>query len=142
LVQKKILEQPANSFCRKKLTTMYTLKNKVQLIGNLGVNPDVRTTESGKKWARFSMATSDNYRNANGEKVNETQWHSIVAWGKNAELAEKYLVKGSSIAIEGKLVSRSYTDKAGTKKYVTEVQVNEILLLGSKPDKSAADPKK
>lgn len=121
---------------------MYTLKNKVQLIGNLGVNPDVRTTESGKKWARFSMATSDNYRNANGEKVNETQWHSIVAWGKNAELAEKYLVKGSSIAIEGKLVSRSYTDKAGTKKYVTEVQVNEILLLGSKPDKSAADGKK
>ena len=114
---------------------MYTLRNKVQLIGNLGADPDVKVTEAGKKWVRLSMATSDNYRNAKGEKVTETQWHSIVAWGKNAELAEKYLVKGSNLAIEGKLVSRSYTDKAGTKKYVTEVQVNEILLLGSKPTK-------
>jgi single-strand DNA-binding protein len=114
---------------------MYTLRNKVQLIGNLGAAPDVKVTEAGKKWARLSMATSDNYRNAKGEKVTETQWHSIVAWGKNAELAEKYLVKGSNLAIEGKLVSRSYTDKTGVKKYVTEVQVNEILLLGTKPTK-------
>lgn len=114
---------------------MYTLKNKVQLIGNLGADPDVKTTDSGKKWARFSMATSDNYRNAQGEKVTDTQWHSIVAWGKNAELAEKYLVKGSSLAIEGKLVTKTYTDKTGNKKYFTEVQVNEILLLGSKTEK-------
>lgn len=114
---------------------MYTLKNKVQLIGNLGADPDVKTTDSGKKWARFSMATSDNYRNAQGEKVTDTQWHSIVAWGKNAELAEKYLVKGSSLAIEGKLVTKTYTDKTGNKKYFTEVQVNEILLLGSKAEK-------
>jgi len=114
---------------------MYTLKNKVQLIGNLGLAPDVRTTDAGKKWARLRMATSDSYRNAQGEKVTDTQWHDIVAWGKNAELAEKYLIKGSNLAIEGKLVSRSYTDKAGVKKYVTEVQVNEILLLGSKPTK-------
>ena len=114
---------------------MYTLRNKVQLIGNLGAAPDVKVTEAGKKWVRLSMATSDNYRNAKGEKVTETQWHSIVAWGKNAELAEKYLVKGSNLAIEGKLVSRSYTDKTGVKKYVTEVQVNEILLLGTKPTK-------
>lgn len=114
---------------------MYTLKNKVQLIGNLGANPDIRTTEAGKKWARLNMATSDNYRNAQGEKVTDTQWHNIIAWGKNAELAEKYLVKGSNLAIEGKLVSRSYTDKSGVKKYITEVQVNEILLLGSKNGK-------
>ena len=114
---------------------MYTLKNKVQLIGNLGLDPDIRKTESGKKLVRLRMATNDIYRNAAGEKVTDTQWHDIVAWGKNADLAEKYLVKGSNLAIEGKLVSRSYTDKAGAKKYTTEVQVNEILLLGSKPTK-------
>lgn len=111
---------------------MYALKNKVQLIGNLGMNPDVRTTENGKKWARFSMATSESYRNASGEKVTETQWHNIVAWGKVAEIAEKYLAKGSEVAIEGKLVSRSYNDKEGNKKYVTEVQINELLMLGDK----------
>ncbi|MGV3527972.1 MAG: single-stranded DNA-binding protein [Flavisolibacter sp.] len=111
---------------------MYALKNKVQLIGNLGMNPDVRTTENGKKWARFSMATSESYRNASGEKVTETQWHNIVAWGKVAEIAEKYLSKGSEVAIEGKLVSRSYNDKEGNKKYVTEVQINELLMLGDK----------
>ena len=111
---------------------MYALKNKVQLIGNLGMNPDVRTTDNGKKWARFSMATSESYRNASGEKVTETQWHNIVAWGKVAEIAEKYLSKGSEVAIEGKLVSRSYNDKEGNKKYVTEVQINELLMLGDK----------
>lgn len=115
-----------------KLKTMYALKNKVQLIGNLGNNPDVRTTESGKKWARFSVATNEVYRNAKGDKVTETQWHYLVAWGKVAEIAEKYLQKGSEVAIEGKLVNRSYTDKDGVKKYVTEVQVNELLMLGAK----------
>ncbi|NJO24650.1 MAG: single-stranded DNA-binding protein [Bacteroidia bacterium] len=111
---------------------MYALKNKVQLIGNLGNNPDVRTTEGGKKWARFSVATNEVYRNAKGDKVTETQWHYLVAWGKVAEIAEKYLQKGSEVAIEGKLVNRSYTDKDGVKKYVTEVQVNELLMLGAK----------
>jgi single-strand DNA-binding protein len=111
---------------------MYALKNKVQLIGNLGNIPDVRTTEKGKKWARFSVATHDNYRNANGEKVNETHWHNLVAWGKIAEIAEKFLTKGSEIAVEGKLVHRSYTDKDGVKRYITEILVNELLMLGSK----------
>ena len=111
---------------------MYGLKNKVQLIGNLGNNPDVRTTEKGKKLARFSVATNESYRNAQGEKVTETQWHTLVAWGKAAELAEKYLTKGKEIAIDGKLVTRSYTDKEGHKRNITEVQVNEILMLGSK----------
>ena len=108
---------------------MYALKNKVQLIGNLGGKPEVKTMESGKKLATFSMATSESYRNANGDKVTETQWHRIVAWGK---IAEKYLDKGKEIAIEGKLVNRSYTDKEGSKKYITEVQVSELLMLGAK----------
>ncbi len=113
---------------------MYALKNKVQLIGNLGNAPEVKTTESGKKLARFSVATNESYRNAKGEKVTETTWHNLVAWGKVADIAEKYLNKGSEIAIEGKLINRSYTDKDGNKKYITEVQVNELLMLGSKPE--------
>ncbi len=113
---------------------MYALKNKVQLIGNLGNAPEVKTTESGKKLARFSVATNESYRNAKGEKVTETTWHSLVAWGKVADIAEKYLQKGSEIAIEGKLINRSYTDKDGNKKYITEVQVNELLMLGSKAE--------
>ena len=116
---------------------MYALKNKVQLIGNLGNAPEVKTTESGKKLARFSVATNESYRNAQGEKVTETTWHNLVAWGKVAEIAEKYLNKGSEIAIEGKLINRSYTDKDGNKKYITEVQVNELLMLGSKTEATA-----
>ena len=112
---------------------MYQLKNKVQLIGNLGNAPEVKTTENGKKLARFSLATNENYRNAKGEKVTETLWHNLIAWGKVADIIEKYLNKGSEIAVEGKLISRSYTDKDGAKRYVTEVQVNELLMLGSKP---------
>jgi single-strand DNA-binding protein len=111
---------------------MYALKNKVQLIGNLGNAPEVKTLESGKKMARFSVATHESYRNAKGEKVTETLWHNLVAWGKIAEIAEKFLTKGKEIAIEGKLINRSYNDKEGNKKYVTEVQVNELLLLGAK----------
>ena len=111
---------------------MHALKNKVQLIGNLGKAPEIINTESGKKLARFSLATNESYRNAKGEKITETTWHHLVAWGKVAEIAEKYLTTGSEIAIEGKLINNDYTDKEGTKKYVTEIQVNEILMLGSK----------
>ncbi len=113
---------------------MYALKNKVQLIGNLGNAPEVRTLESGKKMARFSVATNENYRNAKGERVTETQWHNLVAWGKVAEIVEKFLTKGKEVAIEGKLVNRSYNDKEGNKKYVTEIQVNELLMLGVKAE--------
>ena len=109
---------------------MYAIRNKVQLIGNLGQIPEVRTTENGKKVARFSIATNDTYRNANGEKVSETSWHNVVAWGKLAEIAEKYLTKGKEVAVEGKLVHRNYTDKSGVKRYVTEVVLNEMLMLG------------
>ena len=113
---------------------MYALKNKVQLIGHLGNAPEVKTTESGKKLARFSVATNESYRNAKGEKVTETTWHNLVAWGKVADIAEKYLNKGAEVAIEGKLINRSYSDKDGNKKYITEVQVNELLMLGSKAE--------
>ncbi len=111
---------------------MYSLKNKVQLIGNLGGKPEVKNTEGGKKVATFSMATNEIYRNAQGEKVTETQWHRLVAWGKIADRVEKYLDKGKEVAIEGKLLNRSYTDKDGTKKYISEILVNELLLIGPK----------
>jgi single-strand DNA-binding protein len=109
---------------------MYSLRNKVQLIGNLGKTPEVKTTESGKKLAKFSVATNEIYTNVKGEKVRETQWHNLVAWGKVADVAEKYLGKGSEVAVEGKLVTKDYLDKDGNKKYVTEIQANEILMLG------------
>jgi len=111
---------------------MYALKNKVQLIGNLGANPEIKTLEGGRKLARFSVATNETYRNAKGDKVTDTQWHTLIAWGKVAEIAEKYLKKGSEVAVEGKLINRSYNDKDGNKKYSTEVQVNEVLMLGDK----------
>jgi single-strand DNA-binding protein len=113
---------------------MYSLRNKVQLIGNLGKNPEIKTTDSGKKLVRLSVATNEMFTNSKGEKVKETQWHNLVAWGKMAEVAEKYLSKGSEIAIEGKLITKDYVDKEGNKKYSTEIQVNELLLLGSKSD--------
>ena len=111
---------------------MNTLRNKVQLIGNLGNNPEVITLESGKKLAKFSIATNDSYRNASGEKITDTQWHNVIAWNKTAEIVEKYLSKGNEIAVEGKLTSRSYENKEGVKKYITEIVVNELLMLGGK----------
>jgi single-strand DNA-binding protein len=111
---------------------MNTLRNKVQLIGNLGNAPEIITLDSGKKLAKFSIATNDTYKNAQGEKVQDTQWHNIVAWNKTAEIVEKYLDKGKEVAIEGKLTTRSYDDKEGNKRYITEVVCNELLMLGSK----------
>lgn len=108
---------------------MNALKNKVQLIGNLGANPDVKTMESGKKLARFSIATNEVYKNAKGEKVKETQWHHVIAWGKLAEIVEKYLQKGSEVAVEGKLVYHDYNDKDGNKKHTSEIQASELLML-------------
>ncbi len=111
---------------------MYALKNRVQLIGNLGNAPEARKTETGKSLVRFSIATNETYNNSSGEKVTETQWHNLVAWGKLADIAIKFLNKGTEVAIEGKLINRNYTDKEGVKRYITEIQVNELLLLGSK----------
>jgi single-strand DNA-binding protein len=114
---------------------MYAIKNKVQLIGNLGNAPEIKTTEGGKKYARLRMATNESYSNSSGEKIDETQWHNLVAWGKSADLAEQYLKKGSELAIEGKLIHRDYTDATGIKRFITEVQVNEILLLDKKGER-------
>lgn len=111
---------------------MNALKNKVQLIGRLGAKADFKTLEGGKTTARMFLATNESYTNAKGEKILETNWHNLVAWGKTAEIINKYTDKGSKIAVEGKLVSRTYTGKDGTKRYITEILVNEILLMGDK----------
>ncbi|MFY0482290.1 single-stranded DNA-binding protein [Flavobacterium sp. PLA-1-15] len=111
---------------------MNALRNKVQLIGNVGNDPEIRNLEGGKKVASLTIATKDSYKNDKGEKVEQTEWHRVVAWGKTAEIIERFVTKGKEIAIEGKLTHRSYDDKNGEKKYITEVLVNDLLLLGNK----------
>ncbi len=111
---------------------MNNLRNKVQLIGNLGQTPEIISFESGNKLAKIVMATNETYKNAKGERITDTQWHNVVAWGKTADIIEKYVKKGQEIAVEGKIVSRSYETKEGEKRYRTEIQVSELLLLGSK----------
>ncbi|TDN95192.1 single-strand binding protein [Salegentibacter sp. 24] len=111
---------------------MSTIRNKVQLVGNVGREPEIVNLESGKKLAKFSVATNENFKNGNGERVTDTQWHNIVAWGKTAELVEKYVNKGKEVGVEGKLTSRSWEDQDGTKRYITEVVCSELLLLGQK----------
>ncbi|MCP4123576.1 MAG: single-stranded DNA-binding protein [Bacteroidetes bacterium] len=112
------------------------LRNQVQLIGNLGKDPEVKNLESGKIMATLNMATHEFYTDAKGERVEKTEWHQVVAWGNTAKVVEKYLRKGSEVAIQGKLIHRSYENKEGQKKYVTEVVANELVLLG-KADKAA-----
>jgi single-strand DNA-binding protein len=115
-----------------KTKIMNNVKNKVQLIGNLGNAPEVKVLDGGKKLARMSLATNETYKNAKGEKITETQWHNIIAWDKAAEIVEKYFTKGLEVLIEGKLVNRNYTDKDGIKRYTTEVQASELLILTKK----------
>ena len=109
---------------------MNTLRNTVQLIGNLGKKPEIITLESGKKLAKFSLATNEYYKDAKGEKQTQTEWHNLIAWGKTAEIAEMFLDKGKEIAIKGKLTYNNYEDKDGNKRYKTEIVVNEILMFG------------
>lgn len=111
---------------------MKTLRNKVMLIGNAGNQPEIKTFDNNRKMARLSLATSDYFKNAKGERTTETTWHTLVGWGTTAELMERLIQKGTQVAIEGKLVNRSYNDKDGNKKYVTEIQVNDFVLVGSK----------
>jgi single-strand DNA-binding protein len=113
---------------------MNNLRNSVRLIGNLGMNPEVKEIGKDKKLAKFSLATREVYKNDDGEKVSDTQWHNLIAWGNQAVFSEKYLKKGNEVAIEGKLTSRNYTDKEGIKRYVTEIVVSEILMIGAKKD--------
>ncbi len=111
---------------------MNALNNKVQLIGYLGANPEVKTLKNNNKLARLSIATTERYTDKKGEKQENTQWHNIVAWGKTAELAERFLKKGSRTAITGKLSNRSYENQKGEKRYITEVVASEILFLDNK----------
>lgn len=108
---------------------MNALKNRVQLIGHVGNDPEIKTLENGRKLAYLSIATNEKYTNDKGEKVEQTEWHRVTAWGKTAEIIEKFVVKGKEVAVEGKLTHRSYDDKNGEKKFITEVVVSEILLL-------------
>jgi single-strand DNA-binding protein len=109
---------------------MNTMKNKVQLIGNVGNDPEIKNFEGGKKVAHLNIATNDSYKNDKGERVEQTEWHRVVAWGKTAEIIEKFVTKGNQVGIEGKLTNRSYDDKNGEKRYITEVVVSEVMLLG------------
>jgi single-strand DNA-binding protein len=111
---------------------MNALVNRVQLIGLLGQDPEVKKFDKGQL-AKFSLATSETYKSKQGEKVTETQWHNIVAFGKTAEVLEKYVKKGDKIAVEGKLVTRKWQTNEGENRYSTEVVVNDILMLSNKP---------
>jgi single-strand DNA-binding protein len=110
---------------------MNSLRNRVQLIGNLGQDPEIKTLESGKKVAHFTLATNDGFKNTDGQKVEETTWHNIVAWNGLAEIASKFLKKGREVAVEGRIVYKSYEDKKGVTKYFTEIVLNDLLLLRS-----------
>jgi len=112
-------------------TVMKSLRNSVQLIGRLGKDVEVKDFDKSKK-ASFTMATTDSYKNAKGEKVEDTQWHNIVIWGQLADVAGKYLKKGSEVCVEGKLVHRNYETDKGEKRYITEINVNDLVLMGGK----------
>ncbi len=118
---------------------MNAMKNRVQLIGHLGAAPELRNLNSGKKVAQFSLATSESYKNSAGERVQDTQWHQVVAWNKLAEIVENYLDRGRQVAVEGKLTHRSYEDKNGVKRYVTEIVATDILMLDKKDKAQAAE---
>lgn len=109
---------------------MNSIKNKVTLIGNLGNAPEIKSLENNKKLARVSIATNEMYKNQKGERVTDTTWHNVIMWSPLAEIAEKLLKKGSEVAIEGKLINRTYTDKDGVKRYITEIQASELVILG------------
>jgi single-strand DNA-binding protein len=111
---------------------MKNLRNSVQLIGNVGTDPELRTFDGGKVKASFAIATHNTYHNSKGEKIDETQWHNLVLWGKLAEIAKELVIKGSEIAIEGRLIHRSYETASKEKRYVTEVNVNELMVLGKR----------
>ncbi|MGB3618476.1 MAG: single-stranded DNA-binding protein [Catalinimonas sp.] len=125
---------------------MKNLKNRVHLIGHLGADPEVKVftsrNDEPRTLAKFSLATSESYRNQQGERVTDTQWHNVVAWGRVGEIAGQYLQKGRQVAVEGKLTYRHYDDNQGVRRYVTEVVIDDLLLLGTpsteaRPDREA-----
>lgn len=115
-----------------KKTTMNGLTNSVRLHGHLGQDPEIKKFDNNKKVAKFTLATNENFKNEKGEKVKETTWHNIIAWGTTAGIIEKYLKKGSEITLEGRIQNRQYTDKDGVKKNYSEVVLNEMLMVGKK----------
>lgn len=108
---------------------MNTLINNVNLIGNLGMNIEIKKFDSGSQKATFSLATSENVKNSKGEYIKNTLWHNIVAWGRNAELMSKALAKGNKVAIQGSINYRSYEDKMGVTKYITEIIVSNFMKI-------------
>jgi single-strand DNA-binding protein len=108
---------------------MSNIRNRVTLIGRTGKETEIVDLKNDKKLAKFSLATNDYYYNAEGEKVEDTQWHNLIMFGKTAEIAEKFVKKGQKLAIDGKIVNRIYESKEGEKKYISEVHVNELELL-------------
>ncbi|MBZ0205648.1 MAG: single-stranded DNA-binding protein [Flavobacteriales bacterium] len=117
---------------------MKTLNNTVRLIGNLGFDPEVREIAKGRKVARISVATNESYTNAAGEKVTDTQWHTVVAWGRIADQVEMMLSKGSPVMVEGRLVHRSYAGKDGVKRHITEVVLSDFKVIAfNKRDEQA-----
>jgi single-strand DNA-binding protein len=121
------------SFLLKKSKVMNTLRNSVRLIGRVGVEPEIKVFESGKRKAKLVLATNEVYVNTQtGERITETHWHNLVLWGSLVSLAEQYIHKGKELAKKGKLFNRSYEDKTGQKRYITEILVSDIVLLGSK----------
>lgn len=116
---------------------MNAIRNQVQIIGNLGRNPEFKALDGGKHLATFTLATHHSYTNAKGDQVDDTQWHNIVAWGKTAERIDRLLAKGKEVLVKGKLTSRSYDDKEGNKRYITEVVASDFLLLSRETDKEA-----
>ncbi|WP_297337008.1 single-stranded DNA-binding protein [Algoriphagus sp.] len=117
---------------------MNALRNKVQLIGHLGDKVELQKFDSGQVLGKVSLATNESYKNQEGERVENTTWHRLVLWGKQAEILEKFTDKGSEIAIEGKISNRSYTDKEGIKRYTTEIVVHDFLFLGKRNSESPA----
>jgi single-strand DNA-binding protein len=123
------------------LKVMSSLANRVTLIGNLGQDPETKTTESGKKLVHFTLATKDGFKNAEGQRVNETTWHNIIAWNGLADVAGKFLKKGNEVAVEGRIVYRSYEDKKGVTKYITEIVLSDLELLRNGNGKGKASGK-
>lgn len=111
---------------------MNSLRNSVRLVGNLGMDPEVKTFDTNRKLAKLSLATKESYKNNKGERVTDTQWHNLVIWGPQAQVAEDLLKKGDEIAVEGRIATSNYTDKDGNKRYITEIVVNEFLKLSGR----------
>nr|WP_321411019.1 single-stranded DNA-binding protein [uncultured Carboxylicivirga sp.] len=107
---------------------MTTLRNRVQLVGNLGMDPEIKAFDNGRKLAKFTVATNETYNGVNGQERTETQWHNIIAWGKQAEIAAKNLHKGNEVALEGRITYRQYEDKNKQTRYLTEIVLNNYLV--------------